>query len=167
MEKIEQYKQTSKQFILNEFIIFLSQIVIFFMVTIFVSNFLSNEDKLVNFLNQKINDGTKSELFLSLLAILFVIGLFTTLDKIFDNKQINLYIDEVLYEIPKLIYTLGSSVSGAMLASTLYLIFNPTPEITAIKTAGSAVSFAFIVFVYGCFFSYMFKRKTHIINTQT
>ena len=76
MEKIEQYKQSPHEFIFSEFVVFVSQIFMFFMVTIFVSNFLNNEDKLINFLNQKINDGTIGDLILSLLAILIVIGYF-------------------------------------------------------------------------------------------
>ncbi|PSV88674.1 hypothetical protein [Photobacterium iliopiscarium] len=167
MEKIEQYKQSPHKFIFSEFVVFVSQIFMFFMVTIFVSNFLNNEDKLINFLNQKINDGTIGDLILSLLAILIVIGLFTTLDRVIDNKHVKFYIDEVLNEIPKLIYTLGSSVTGSMLATSLFLVLNPNIEITAIKTATTAISFAFIVFIYGCGFSYIFKRKTHIIKKQS
>ncbi|MCD9500345.1 hypothetical protein [Photobacterium carnosum] len=101
------------------------------------------------------------------MAILIVIGLFTTLDRVIDNKHVKFYIDEVLNEIPKLIYTLGSSVTGSMLATSLFLVLNPNIEITAIKTATTAISFAFIVFIYGCGFSYIFKRKTHIIKKQS
>ncbi|CAM3797579.1 hypothetical protein [Vibrio aquimaris] len=163
MEKVDQHKQTVVEFVFSELIIFLSQITVFFMVAVFTSNFLHNKEKLLSFSAQKINDGTLTELGLTFLAILVVIGLFSALGWIFDNKYVEQYVREILCEMPKTIYVFGSAATGAMLAISLFSHIHPTSATNAKSFAMLSVFFAFIVFLYGCGFSYAFKRKTHIL----
>ncbi len=167
MEKIEQYKQSWVKFIVSEFIVFLSQIAVFFMVAVFTSNFLNSEEKLVAFSKQKINDGSLTEIGLTFLAILVVIGFFTTLGRIFDNKNVDYFVNEVLYEMPKTIYFFGSAVTGVMLAISLFMFLNPTPEASPQGFGLLTLFFALMVFLYGCGFSYAFKHKTHIKKNLT
>ena len=162
MEKIDLYKQSTVKFVFNEFIVFLSQVTVFFMVTIFVTNFLSSEKKLVQFSSQKIHDGTLNELGLTFLAILIVIGLFSAIGRVFDNKYVEYYVNEILCEMPKTIYFFGSSITGVMLAISLFLSFNPIQIEAAEGFTSMSLLFAFMSFAYGCAFSYGFKRKTHI-----
>ncbi|MFT6905954.1 MAG: hypothetical protein ACJAS1_002617 [Oleiphilaceae bacterium] len=162
MEKVDLYKQSTAKFIFNEFVIFLSQVLVFFMVTIFITNFLSSEEKLIKFSAQKINDGTLAELGLTFLAILIVIGLFSALGRVFENKYVEYYVNEILCEMPKTIYFFGSSIAGVMLGISLFLNFNPIEIESAKGFASMSVLFAIMAFLYGCAFSYAFKRKTHI-----
>lgn len=164
MEKVEQCKQSVVKFVFSEFVVFLSQIAVFFMVAVFTSNFLNSEEKLVAFSEQKINDGSLAELGLTFLAILVVIGLFSALGKIFDNKCVDHYVNEILCEMPKTIYVFGSAATGAMLAISLFAHLHPTDEISAKGFAALSLFFAFMMFIYGCGFSYAFKRKTHILQ---
>ncbi len=164
MEKIDQYKQSIGYFILSEFIIFLSQVAVFFMVAVCTSNFLSSEEKLVAFSEQKINDGSLNELGLTFIAIMVVIGFFATLGRVFDNKYVERYVNEVLCEMPKTIYVFGSAATGVMLAITLFVHLNPDVETSAKSYAVITFMFAFLMFIYGCGFSYAFKRKTHIVT---
>lgn len=162
MERVDQYKQSIGKFIFSELVIFISQVTVFFMVAVFTSNFLNCEEKLVEFSEQKINDGSLAELGLTFLAILLVIGFFSALGRIFDNKHVEYYVNEVLCEMPKTIYVFGSSAAGAMLAVSLFAHLNPTDEVNAKGFAILSITFAFMMFIYGCGFSYAFKRKTHI-----
>ncbi|SFR57535.1 hypothetical protein SAMN04488073_2978 [Marinobacter gudaonensis] len=165
MERVEQYKQTFGKFVFSEFVIFLSQIAVFFMVAVFTSNFLNSEDKLVEFANQKINSGALSEIGLTFLAILMVIGLFSAIGKVFDNKYVDSYVDEVLREMPKTIYVFGSAATATMLAISLFVYRNPETGPSAQGIAFLSLFFAFVAFVYGCGFSFAFKRKTHICKS--
>jgi hypothetical protein len=49
MEKIDLYKQSTVKFIFNEFIVFLSQVSVFFMVTVFCSGQLQPDTFLKEF----------------------------------------------------------------------------------------------------------------------
>ena len=162
MEKVDLYKQSIGKFIFTEFVVFLSQIAIFFTVAVCTSNFLSSEDKLVEFSEQKINDGTLGELGLTFLAIILVIGFFSALGRVFDNKYVEQYVNEILCEMPKTIYVFGSSATGVMAAISLFMQLNPTSDTSAQGFAAMTLLFAFMMFTYGCAFSYAFKRKTHI-----
>ncbi len=163
MEKVDQYKQPLLKFILNELVVFISQVTVFFMVAVFTSNFLSSEEKLVEFSNQKMNDSTLSELGLTFLAIFMVTGIFSAIGRIFENKYVEHYITEALCEMPKTIYFFGSSATGVMAAISLFVYLHPTAETSPKGFTILTVLFAFMVFIYGCSFSYAFKRKTHII----
>jgi hypothetical protein len=163
MVKVDQYKKTIGKFIFSEFVVFVSQIAVFFMVAVFTSNFLNSEERLVAFSEQKMNDGSFSELGLTFLAILVVIGFFSALGRVFENKYVEYYVNEVLCEMPKTIYFFGSAATGTMLAISLFIHLNPTSESSAQGFALLSLTFAFMVFAYGCGFSYAFKRKTHIL----
>ncbi|MET3998042.1 hypothetical protein [Marinobacterium sp. MBR-109] len=165
MDKVDQYKQSIGKFVFSELVIFMSQVLVFFMVAVFTSNFLNSEDKLVAFANQKINDGSLTEVGLTFLAILVVIGLFSALGRIFDNKYVEFYVNEVLCEMPNTIYVFGSSATGTMLAISLFIYMNPAEGTSAKGFAALSLLFAFMMFLYGVAFSYAFKRKTHIIKS--
>jgi len=164
LEKVDLYKQSATKFIFSEFAIFISQVFVFFMVAVFTSNFLNSEEKLVSFLEQKINDRSFVELGLTFLAISMVIGLLSALGRIFDNKYVEYYVNEILCEMPKTIYVFGSAATGALLALSLFAHLHPTEEVNAKGFAGLSAFFALVVFIYGCGFSYAFKRKTHILR---
>ncbi|RXS44608.1 hypothetical protein EST55_03770 [Idiomarina sp. 29L] len=164
MDKVDQYKQSIGKFVFSELVIFMSQVLVFFMVAVFTSNFLNSEEKLVEFANQKINDGSLTEVGLTFLAILVVIGLFSALGRIFDNKYVEFYVNEVLCEMPKTIYVFGSSATGTMLAISLFIYRNPAEGASAQGFAALSFLFAFMMFLYGVAFSYAFKRKTHILK---
>ena len=167
MEKVEIFKQTGGKFVLSEAIIFLSQVFIFFMVAVFTSNFLNNEDKLVKFSEQKLNGDTFPEIGLIFLAILIVIGILSAIGRVFDNKTVEKYIHEILCEIPKTVYFFGSSITGVLIAVTLFLHIHPDNKVSFPQLAVVTVAFAITSFVYGCILSYAFKRKTHILSKNS
>lgn len=162
MEKIDQYKQTIWKFTFSEFVVFLSQVVVFFMVAVFTSNCLSNEKKLLSLSTQKINDGSLIDLMLTFLAISIVIGFFSALWRVFDNKYIEYYVNEVLCEMPKTIYAFGSAATGVMLALSLFAHLHQV-EININRFLVITLLFALAIFIFGCALSYAFKRKTHIL----
>lgn len=164
MEKIDIFKQSPGRFVFNEFIIFASQVFIFFIVTVFTSDFLRSEDRLVRYAELKINNGSMTELGLTFTAVFVVIGFLSAIGKIFSNKIVDSYIHEILCEIPKTIYFFGSSVTGVMLAISLFIYRNPQPQSTPDNFTFLASLFALGAFMYGCSISYAFKRKTHVIS---
>lgn len=168
MEKIDQYKQSMNKFVLSELVIFLSQVLVFFMVTIFATDFLNSEDTLLRISTQKMSGTTINELGLTIIAILLVIGIFAAFGKIFEHKYVEHFVNEVLYEIPRTIYIFGSSVTGVMLAIAWFNHSNPGAS--TLNTAQMVTISAFtaiVMFAYGCILSIAFKRKSHILGTKT
>lgn len=164
MEKVENYKQSFGKFIFSEFVVFISQVAVFFMVAVFTSNFLNSEEKLVSFSEHKMNDGSLAELGLTFIAIFIVIGLFSALGRIFDNRHVEYYVNEVLCEMPKTVYVFGSAATGVMLAISLFAHLNPIDDVNAKGFAVLSATFAVTMFIFGCGLSFAFKHKTHVLS---
>ncbi|WP_264876020.1 hypothetical protein [Vibrio agarivorans] len=167
MDRIDRPKQTKFQFFAKELVVFVSQILVFFVVAVLTSSFLSNEQALTEFASTKINDGSLKELLLTFVAIFFVVGCFTTIQRLTDSEVINDFIDEVLFEIPKTIYFFGSSLSGVMLAISMFLLFDESNEGSTEKYFAVTIVFAIMAFIYGSTLSYKLKKKTHILSYET
>ncbi|HEH9413341.1 hypothetical protein [Aeromonas salmonicida] len=163
MDSIDKPKQTTRQFLTKEFVVFTSQILVFFFVAVLTSSFLSDEKALAELAATKINNGSLKELLLTFSAILFVIGCFTTVQKLTDSELVNELIDEILFELPKTIYFFGSSISGVMLALATFIAFSTTEDNNSTKGYFIiTIMFAIMAFCYGATVSYLLKRKTQI-----
>jgi len=162
MTRIPVYRKTTPVFILHEFGLYLSQVIVFCIVGIFASDFFKNEDRLVAYANTRINENSGLELLYVLFATLSVIGILKVIDEVIEHRLLKSLITDVINEIPKIIYFFGSSVAGVMLAIMLFLHNNPSNQKPALKFAVIGVSFAVIMFIYGAGMSYLLKKKTYI-----
>ena len=164
MEKIDDYKQTINQFLFSEFIVFISQVAVFFLVAVFMSGFLENETNLLAFAEQKINDNTKKELGLTFLSFFLVLGFFSAIKQAIDNKRLEYFINRILWDIAKTIYTFGAGITGSVYAMALYIHLNPDESIQVHKIVIVTTLAGLVTFLYGCGWSWLFKRKTHILS---
>ena len=162
MTRIPVYKKTTPIFILHEFGLYLSQMIVFCLVGVFASDFLKNEERLVAYADTRINENSGLELLYILFATLSVIGLLKVIDEVIEHRVIKSLITDVVNEIPKIIYFFGSSVAGVMAAMALFLNNNPDHPEPASKFAAIGVFFAILMFIYGAGMSYLLKKKTHI-----
>lgn len=162
------YKKTPFQFVLNEFLIYLSQVMVFFWVTFLVTGSLSDEDKLVKYLSSNINDNSLSEVGHIILATIITFGIILMIIKVSSpSRWLDELADDVLASISRTVYFFGSSVTGAILAAALYSNLNPTKENPAPEFwLGLSLIFGLGSFIYGCGTSYAFKYKKYIAKSR-
>lgn len=137
-------------FILTEFCIFAAQTLTLFIVAYIISDSLSNEDRLMGFINGKINTTTMKELGLTLFSATFVLGLFSLIQEISSSHHLKKISREVLFELPRTIYLFGSSITASTIAIAFFL--SSHPQSTAEPVAGYiglSAFFAITFFVYG------------------
>lgn len=157
-------KQTLGMFVLTEFFVYLSQVAMFFLVAVLTSNFLRDEQRLISYMNSKINVDTGCEIVATMIAIAATVGIISGITKAAPKSSLlERVADEVLAEAPRTAYVFGSGVAGTLLAAALFLRYHPHPQgpQTAYVVA-VAVLWALVGFVYGCCFSYAFKHKSQI-----
>ena len=141
---------TTVSFVLTEFCIFAAQFFVFFLVAVFTSDFLRNEERLTEFSISKVNGNTIGELGLTLLAITVALGVLSILSELAPSKFLERLSHEMLQELPRTIYFFGSSITAITIAVAVFINNHPT---TATKPAGfaaMAIFFAFSFFAYGC-----------------
>lgn len=157
-------KQSLTVFVITEFCVYLSQIVMFFFVAVLASNLLRDEKHLVSYLTSKINAGTIYEIAATMIAIAATVGIIAGITKAASKSSVlERVADEVLAEAPRTAYVFGSGVAGTMFAVALFLRNHPQDQgTTAAEAASIALLWALIGFLYGCLFAYAFKHKTYI-----
>ncbi len=157
-------KQTTASFILTELCVYVSQIVMFFFVTVLTSNLLRDETRLVEYINSKINGNTMYEVAATMIAIAATVGIIAAISKAAPKTSLlERLADEVLAEAPRTAYIFGSSVAGIFLASAFFLSNHPE---TKAPPVGFWLFYGFMAglagFLYGCAFAYAFKHKALI-----
>lgn len=153
-------------FITTELFVYLSQMVMFFLVAVLSSNLLREETYLVSFMNSRINENTLFDVIATMIAIAATVGIIAGIRKTMPPSSVlERVADEVLSEAPRTVYVFGSGVSGTILAIALFLRNNPqidapTPgHLTVI-----AGLWALTGFLYGCSFAYAFKYRAMALN---
>jgi hypothetical protein len=161
-------KKTMFQFVLSEALVYLSQIMVFFWVTFLVSGSLTNEEKLVRFLDSKIHDNSLSEVGHVILGTIITFGIILMIIKALPTSRwLEELSDDILASISRTIYFFGSSVTGSILAVALYSNLNPTKDNPAPEFwLGLSAIFGFGAFLYGCGTSYAFKYKKYIVKSR-
>ncbi len=160
----------NKIFIIELFV-YLSQVFIFFCVTVMLSNMLSSKNILTSYVTSKINSYSVKEVFYIVIATIFTIGILYVL-KIIFGKNFNFMdelIDEVLNSIPRTIYFFGSTVTGIMLAIALFV--HNHLEIKSIPAKAwifNAFFFSIVMFAYGFIFKLLlYKNKLNNSNNSS
>lgn len=149
------------QFLIEEILVYLSQIMVFFWVAFLVSSSLSDESKLVDFLGARLNKNSISEVGYIILATIITLGIIKFIESILPNNSfIEKLTDEVIRSISRTIYFFGSSTAGTILAAFLYLKVHPDKTSTN-PTFFLGISFVFglSAFLYGVGISYLVKHK--------
>lgn len=162
-------KKTPLQFIRDEFFVFLSQIVVFFWVTFLVSGSLRDEDRLIQYLDTKINDNSLFEVGHIILGSIITFGIILMIVRALPPwRWLDELADNVLISISRTIYFFGSSVTGSILAVALYTAMNPSkgnsqPESWLVMS----LIFGLGAFMYGCGSNYAFNHKKYIFKPRS
>lgn len=138
-------------FVFTELCVFLAQVLVIFIVAFFISDSLSSEERLTEFVNGKINMHTMYELGLTLFAVTFVLGLLTLIKEGVPSSYVEKIIGEVLFELPRTIYLFGSCITASTVAMAFFL--SAHPQATTQPAAGYfglSAFFALSFFGYGC-----------------
>lgn len=139
------------EFFITEALVFVSQVVVFFLVAFFTSDLLRNEERLAEFAASKINNNTISELGLTLLAITFALGSITFIKEVAPPSGIIERLSrEVLHELPRTIYFFGSSLTAITLATAIFISNHPQPNSKPAVFVFMSSFSAITAFVYGC-----------------
>ncbi len=159
-------KKTLTTFILTELLVYISQIFIFFMVAVFASHMLSEEKALVTYVDGKINEHSLSEVGFVILGVTVALGILAMLKQVLSKQDwLEEISEEVLYEASRAIYFFGSSVTGALIATAIFVGQHPAANIPGVAAwVSMSLIFGLGSFAYGCFASWVFKRKRFILS---
>jgi hypothetical protein len=113
------------QFFLTEFMAYLSQVVVVFLVAAFSSNFLSDQKKLEAFGNAKVSSITPGEIGFTLLALVVWCGVLLLAQILVGGRLWRGVIRDTLYEFPRIVYLIGSTATGVAISIALYLSNHP------------------------------------------
>ncbi|HTN29905.1 MAG TPA: hypothetical protein VL178_03610 [Pseudomonas sp.] len=160
MEKKVKQQTESMTFYLTELCVFLSQVLIIFLVAYFISDMMQSEERLSSFVSSKVNALTFREFWLTLFSATFVLGLLFIIREMAPSRFVEKIATEVINELPRTIYLFGSSMTALTAAVAVFLAVNPTENaIPAAGLFGTSLFFAFIFFVYGCGAKFLLIRK--------
>lgn len=162
-------RKTLVEFALSELLVYCSQVAVFFLVATFVSGFLRDEKQLLGYINSKISSDPSFELVVTVVALISVFGFLVVFAKPLSkghSQFIQQVADEVLNDFPKLIYALGSTISGIAFAAGIFIASHPSTQ--APRPAwwvSMALLIGFGFFSAGLVVNYGLKYKTHIVGT--
>jgi len=156
------------EFIFIELCVFLSQAVVIFLVTFFISDMLKNEDMLTDFVSSKLNATTLSELGLTIFAVTFVLGLLYIVKEMTMSGLAERVASEVINELPRTIYLFGSSISAVTTAVAIFLWKHPESlaeveeksSLDPVSFFGLSLFIGASFFVYGLLIKFGLRRKS-------
>jgi hypothetical protein len=159
-------KLTTMEFFLSEFCIYLAQFAVFFIVTTLLSKFLNDKKALLSYLDSKINEHTMLELWVAIGCLFAVLGIIWAASS-GATKSASAFAQrvgtEILHECPRLISATGSTLTGTLAATALYLVNHP--QVEAPRPGwwlGMALFFGVFFFGVASSLSYYFKRHSYI-----
>lgn len=159
-------RMSTAEFIAAETIGFAAQVMVFFLVAAFVSRMFQEEQSLANYLNSKVHEHTIVEFCATVVALVAVVGILFVFVRGGDRRPssfVQRVGDEVILDLPRVLYALGSSITGPVLAVGCFLIRNPQNQVPGPGWwFAMAAFFALFFLVSGVSLSYYLKRSTHI-----
>jgi hypothetical protein len=160
-------KPLSASLFVIELTIFAFQVLTIFIVAFFISDMFASEQKFNGFISGKINATTVKEFLLTLFSVTFCLGLVTIAKELAPNKFISRIATEILDEIPRTIYLLGSNVTAVTLAIAVYL---PQKSSASIPVAGGlyivSILFAVTFFIYGFGIKVLLVRRRNKLGSR-
>lgn len=135
--------------LLLEISAYISQVAVFFLVAILMSNLLQDEKTLAELINSRVGPGFWREIICTIFASLAWLGTLSVTSACLPSKAWTQIIRDTLNELPRTIYFFGSSVSGLMLAAAVAEWFHPALRHLAYRFSGVAFSWAVVLFAYG------------------
>ena len=151
---------TLLEFALMELATFVCQTSIFYMVAVLISDFLSDEDRLVAYAGSRIGNIAVQELCIVIPVSFLIVGILYTVSDRCSSRWTERLIDRVLQGIPITIYLFGSSVVGVLLALSTFSSKSADPNIVTGSIVFVSTIAATIFFAYGCSASYFLSRKS-------
>lgn len=142
-----------------EFGVFLAQIVVFFLVAVFLSHFLESRELLSTYTEAKLGPHLTSEFWLTLLGVVVVLGFLSLIAGIAHTNALGRLSSEVLQEVPRTIYFFGSTAAGTAFAWTIHEWAHGT-RAAAIDALGAAAIFASGAFLAGFVLKALLSSRT-------
>lgn len=154
-------KRSLGEFIFLELMIYMSQVCVFGMVAFLASQAGSSEEKMVQYLQARINKDSMPEFWFLVLGVLLVLGLYGAIKKVFRPKShyFEYISDEILLDIARAGYTFGSSITGGLLVAILYGRHNGADTSSFLGAVIIITSFALVV---GGGMNWAIKRHDYI-----
>lgn len=138
-------------FVFIELCVFLAQVLMIFIVAFLISDSLSSEERLTEFVIGKVHMHTMKELGFTLFAATFVLGLLTLIKEVAPSSYVEKITGEILLELPRTIYLFGSSITASTVAIAFFI--SGHPQVATQPASGYfllSAFFALSFFAYGC-----------------
>lgn len=158
-------RQSFREFLLSEASVYLSQLMMFLLVAVITTNVARDEKALIAAVNSRINANSLVDLIATLIAIMATIGAVYVLKQALTYfPSIDRLLEEVMNELPRVIYVFGSGISGTMFAVSFYIGAHPEEhDLPSLARWNSiAVATAILGFLYGYALSLAIKHKERI-----
>lgn len=152
---------TRVQFFILESLIYSSQIFMFFVAAVLASGMLNDELALTKFVESTLHDGSTGEVVYIIVSAFLTLGVFSFIAFFLKkNKWLDEVSKAVVKEIPRTIYFFGSSVSGSMLAVSVFVAKNPGVDVPPANAwLLMVLVFSLGAFLFGFALSYGMNRK--------
>ena len=145
--------------LLLEVAAYVSQVAVFFLVAILMSNLLQDEKILAELLTSRVGSNFWREIVCTVLASLAWLGTLLVASNCLPSKAWSQIIRDTLNELPRTIYFFGSSVSGLLLAGAMAEWFHPALRYLAYRFSGAAFLWALALFLYGFMLKFMLQAS--------
>lgn len=133
-----------------ELLLFVFQVLTFFIVAFITSYMFSNEERLTAFVSERINATTMENLGLTLFGVTFCFGLVAIAREVIPGNFIERVSRELIFELPRTIYLFGSSLTAATIAIALFIGKHPSASHTPSKDfLVMSFFFGLVFFLYG------------------
>ncbi|AYF15591.1 hypothetical protein P7M41_25560 [Vibrio parahaemolyticus] len=146
-------------FLKREVAIYISQIFLFFWITFLLSECLTSEEKLLEHIDGIISDDLIITMLYTVIASIITLGFIEFIAKgLSEVSFLKLVSDDVALSIGRAMYTLGSSITGACLATGIFSLIHYNTDL-AVKYFWVSLGIGFVMFLYGYFISYWCNRS--------
>lgn len=154
-------------FIKKEVSIYLSQTFLFFWFAFLFSECLTNEEKLLKYIDGVISNDLVITILYTIIASIITLGSIEFIVKgLSDASFLKLVSDDVALSIGRAMYTLGSSITGACIAICFFSLIHYTIEL-AVRYLWLSIMISFVMFLYGFFISFWCNRGLKIGAAKT
>jgi len=144
---------------LTELAIYVAQLLIFALIALLVSGFLTDEATLHRILEERINDLSLRELAATLISVFAMIGILSFIKDRTGAKFLDEIMSSVYEELPRTIYLFGSSVGGTLITLSFYLISSSKSQPGDIRLGYGTIMLALLFSIAFFFTGYICKIK--------
>ena len=141
-----------KKFIFTEVIAFLVQYGTIFMTVMFSTFFFKNPALIKSFIVKDLNADIGFNFAMGILSCTFMLGIIALIKECNSSKTIEEYTRDVIFDIPRIFYLFGSSISSCASVISILVFFYPKDPASIELAKKSPLTLVIMLFIFGFIF---------------